>query len=106
MLFIQTKYMIRNERNEAKLEILDNAWNKLCGKLNKENVEVKSIFMSEILIKILTINPRIKKAALKEYLRCTERVNEIAFFQWRLKFPKHMKWNENELLELSNQKIL
>lgn len=53
LLFIQNRFQARYYQREAKLEILENAWNKLCGQLNYKNVNyVKSLYMSEMIIKI------------------------------------------------------
>ena len=38
LIYIQKRFLLRYYTREAKLEILDNCWNKLCGKLNEENV--------------------------------------------------------------------
>ena len=46
MMFIQKRFLARYHTREAKLEILENTWNKLCGKLNEENIEIKSEKMS------------------------------------------------------------
>ena len=53
LVYIQKRFLLRYHTREAKLEILDNCWNKLCGQLNKENVGHNlSSKMSKMLQKI------------------------------------------------------
>ena len=104
LTFIQKRFLARFYTREAKIEVLNNAWNKLCGQLNEQNIEVKSIFMSEMLVKIQSLNPVIKRRALEEYLRCSQRVHTIAFLQWRLKYPK-LKCNVGMLISLIEERM-
>lgn len=106
LLFIQKRFITRYNTREAKLEILDNCWNKLCGQLNEENVgKSKSKFMSDMIYKIQCMKPVVKRAALEEYLRCAQRVHTIAFLQWRLKFPTPLRWHHKMLIDLVNERI-
>ena len=50
LMFIQKRFLARYHTREAKLEILENTWNKLCGKLNEENIEIHCDFIYKIII--------------------------------------------------------
>ena len=64
----------------AKLEILDNSWNKLLGQIHDCNeMEVKNKTAYNLIIKIGRVKPAVKRRALEEFLRCSQRVNTIAF---------------------------
>ena len=51
---------------------------------------VKSKDASDLIVKIGKVKPEIKRRALEEFLRCSQRVNTIAFLQWRKKFPNNV----------------
>ena len=65
--FIQKRFLCRYFTREAKLEILDNCWNKLWGKLVNGGGTKKQM---DIIIKINQVSPKIRRVALEEFLRC------------------------------------
>jgi hypothetical protein len=91
----------RNFGREAKLEILYNAWHKLLGHINENNLIVKNKKASRLIIQMGRIPNEVRRLALEEYLRCSQRVHTIAFLQWRAKFPnEHTKTNQlKEIIE-------
>ena len=58
-----------------------------------------------MIIKIQSLNPKVKRAALEEYLRCAQRVHTIAFLQWRLKFPTPIRWHRKMIIDLIDERI-
>ena len=67
---MQKRLKNRNETREAKLEILDNSWNKLLGLIHAKNQEVADKKTYDMIVAIGSVKTEIKKAALEEYLRC------------------------------------
>jgi len=55
----------------AKLEVLDNAWSKQLGQLHARNELIKSKKVSELIVKMGSVKPEIKRHALEEFLRCS-----------------------------------
>ena len=89
----------------AKLEVLENSWNKLLGKIHKCNEhKVKSASASELIVKIGSVRPEIKRAALEEFLRHSQRVHTIAFLQLRKKYPRK-ETNHVQLSALISERI-
>ena len=66
---MQNKIVNFNNTKEAKLEVLDSAWNQLLFKLQNVHTEVKDKWTNEIIRQILRIEPEIKKACLVEFLQ-------------------------------------
>lgn len=96
---------MRYNTREAKLEILTNAWHKLLGQLLMANTTVMSKKASTMIFEIGKLPHKIVRAALEEYLRCSQRVHTIAFLQWRMKFPSHIKYNQAMLIELIEERM-
>ena len=71
LLFMQQRLKCRNQTRLAKLEILENSWNKFLGNLFENNKVVKNSKIQEIVIKIGQIPADIRRAALDEFLRCS-----------------------------------
>ena len=89
----------------AKLEILENSWNKLLGKIHKCNEnKVRSATASELIVKIGMVKPEIRRAALEEFLRHSQRVHTIAFLQWRKKYPRK-ETDHKQLSDLIEERI-
>ena len=101
LMFMQKRMRCRHFGREAKLEILYNAWHKLLGQINENNLIVKNKNASRLIIQIGRIPYEVSEAALDEYLRCSQRVHTIAFLQWRSKYPnEHTKINQlHEIIE-------
>ena len=59
-----------------------------------------------MLVKIQCLNPKVKRAALEEYLRCCQRVHTIAFLQWRLKYPTPKRWHQAMLIDLIEERMV
>jgi hypothetical protein len=68
---MQQRLKCRNQTRLAKLEILENSWNKFLGNLFENNQIVKNSKIQEIVIKIGQIPADIRRAALDEFLRCS-----------------------------------
>ena len=91
LTFIQLRVKCIHLQRLAKLEILDNSWNKLLGQIHECNEsKVKSKRAYDLIVAIGSIKTVVKRRALEEFLRCSQRVNTIAFLQWRKKFPNKM----------------
>ena len=84
---MQKRLKARSETRAAKLEILQNAWCKLLGRIHDNNLVVNNRQAERLIIQIGRVAPAVRDAALEEFLRCSQRVHTIAFLQWRLKFP-------------------
>ena len=56
-----------------------NSWHKLIGTINDINATVMSKKVGNIVYEVGKIEPNVIRAALEEYLRCSQRVHTIAF---------------------------
>ena len=65
---------------------------------------VKSKKASDLIVAIGSVRLNVKRRALEEFLRCSQRVNTIAFLQWRKKFPNKVT-KVKQLSELINERI-
>ena len=86
-----------------------NAWHKLLGQINDVNTRGEAPIMSKkvgnMIYEIGKLDEKIIRVALEEYLRCAQRVHTIAFLQWRCRFPSHIKYHEEMLKELIEERM-
>jgi hypothetical protein len=66
-------------------------WIKLKGKLISKNTEIGGKKTKDMINEIIKIDPKIKFAALKEFVLSCQRIHTIAFFQWRNLYPSKLK---------------
>lgn len=71
LIFMQKKITDRNAHREAKLDILENSWNKFLGLLLIKNNQVGDTKTQKMIRGIGAVKPVIKREALSEYLRCS-----------------------------------
>jgi hypothetical protein len=100
LIFMQKKIKCRNVTREAKIDILENYWNKLLGQIHRKNQEVGDKKTQTLLRAISGVKANIRRKALHEYLRCAQTVHTIAFLQWRMLFPSSLEYHEEMLREL------
>lgn len=82
-----------------------NSWHKLIGTINDINATVMSKKVGNIVYEVGKIEPNVIRAALEEYLRCSQRVHTIAFLQWRIMYPSHIQFHEEMLVELIEERM-
>ena len=56
---------------EAKLDILENAWNKLLGQIHDNNTIILDKKTEKLIIEIGKVSQDARRYTLSEYLRCT-----------------------------------
>ena len=80
-------------------------WFKFLGRLQKQNIKVRDVKTSEMIMKIVPVRHHIRKAALCEYLRSCQRVHTLAFLQWRAKYPSSLRNSSDVLTELIEDRM-
>jgi hypothetical protein len=83
---------------------LENYWDKLVGRLMTRAKEKKDEQMKEIVQKLVVISYKVKHACFSKFIKQANFLYAIAFFQWRYKFPNDVKWMQEELEELIEQR--
>lgn len=79
------------------MDVLENYWDKIISKLTERAGKLKDQKAKALITEIVKVRPAIRKAMLKEWvIRCKENYN-IAFLQWRLKFPSTKYYMESSL---------
>lgn len=90
LLFIQNRFLRRRTTHEAKLEIVENYWNKFVGQLYFENLNIGDQKTREMVAGIIRVKKDIRRAVLTKYLAKCGQLHSLAFFQWRYKFPSNL----------------
>jgi hypothetical protein len=67
---MQKRLKCRHETRNAKLEILNNTWDKLLGSIHENNLKVSSSFAYSLVVQIGKVDHKVKMHALEEFLRC------------------------------------
>ena len=67
----------------GKIEILENGWDKMVGILGQN---MKDKYTKVVAEKLMTLNPKVKRAALSKYVQQCNLLHHIAFYNWRLKY--------------------
>ena len=52
LIYIQKRFLLRYHIRAAKIEILENCWNKFLGQINYENMTVRDKHMSKLIVGI------------------------------------------------------
>ena len=100
--FMQKRFRCRLSTHEAKLDILISIWQRLLGKLYFQNLAVKDKKVKVMIQYIVQVKEEIRMAALLKYLRGCKALNDIAFIQWRHRFPNELTKSEENLKELED----
>ena len=100
--FVQIKYIQSKMRNQlstrfSKVEVLINYWNKLFGKLQITASRTNDTKMRAVLTKIAQVPRPVQHELLRQYIKKTRLLHAAAFLQWRLKFPKPVHFNKEEI---------
>ena len=82
----------------AKVDVLINFWDKTINNLRKLSYDTKDQQILKLVDKIIKVPDHIKKWVLTLYLYACRELAQIAFFQWRKKYPSTVR-NERELLD-------
>ena len=90
---------------DAKVEILTNYWNKLSGQLQHKAVLLQDEDTVEMLNQIIRVPNHIREAMLKKFLQKCNELHAIAFFQWRLNCYTSIKYNEQDIKALIQNRI-
>ena len=70
LIYIQKRFLLRYHIREAKIEILENCWNKFLGQIQQANIKKQDKLMTKLIIEIGKVPIKIRRAALEEFLRC------------------------------------
>jgi len=84
---LQTRY--------AKVEVLINYWEKLIIPIQLQATESGDKNVNELCAQILLIPPEVQYEVLKQWVKGCRDLHAIAFFQWRIMYPKWIreKWH-------------
>lgn len=85
--------------------MITNSWHKLLNGLHNTNVTAKSRQAERLIIQIGRVPADVRRRALEEFLRCSQRVHTIAFLQWRHMFPTSRTMTD-QLKELIEERMV
>lgn len=100
LLFIQHRFLRRRTTHEAKLQILENYWNKFLGQLYFENLNIGDQKTREMVAGIIRVRKEISCAVLTKYLHKCGQLHSLAFFQWRYKFPSNIWYKTRQIQDV------
>lgn len=86
---IATKY--------AKVEVLLNYWDKLYGQMQLKATSTGDKQANEMLKGIALVPTSIKRKLFIFYIKKCRELHNVAFFQWRLKYPSKIRHDPEEL---------
>ena len=81
-------------KKEARIEILNLYWDKLCQKILCHAVLIKDTKMSALIKKLKKVQPNIRKALFEFYIQKCNALYSIAFFQWRKMYFENKESDE------------
>ena len=77
----------------AKCEVLHNYWDKVTGNILQRACNLKDDVGTGLIRKMIVVPREVRESVLRAYVdKCRVRHN-IAFFQWRLRFPNDLKFD-------------
>ena len=87
IVFMQQVIKTQIIKKIARVEILKNYWNKLLGQLQTQATHNKDLKGKELLSKIFHIPKETRDHVLFSYIERCQQLHNIAFEQWRLRYP-------------------
>ena len=90
------EYMQRKLRDQlavkgAKVEVLHNFWDKMTGNILQKAVSIRDEVGQGLIRKMIVVPRDVRDSVLRNFVgKCRAR-HTIAFFQWRLRFPSHIR---------------
>ena len=105
LIMIQRRIKRALVTKDAKVEVVENYWDKLFGALLSNAIKHKDTDMKVLCNRIVKIPREVKMRVLTLYVRRCRDLYQIAFFQWRKKYPNKIRHNINEVEELIEFRI-
>jgi hypothetical protein len=106
LMFLTKKSMDHIKTKYAKVEVLENQWDKLLASIRLQLDESEDSKVEELISHIEDVPDEVREYLLKSYIKQCHQLHAIAFFQWRRMLPDRPKiMSEEELLELLNDRI-
>ena len=104
---IMIQRIIKNQlrTKDAKVEVIENYWDKLFGSLLSNAIKHKDTDMKVLCNRIVKIPREVKMRVLTLYVRRCRDLYQIAFFQWRKKYPNKIRHDIREVEELIEFRI-
>ena len=78
--YIQRTYLSKILKKESRVEILNNYWNKIIGKLMNAAIQKKDQPLKDLVSKIMLVDKNIKNIVLFKYVHQCQILHQIAFF--------------------------
>ena len=105
LLGIQNRFKLRQIAVAAKVEVLENYWNKMVGRIMVDAIKKKDNKTIELMKHIMKIKLEVRTHLLHEFVRRCRQLHAIAFMQWRAKFPNELTFHKYELENLIDERI-
>ena len=100
ILYIQNRMKVQIQTKYAKVDVLLNYWDKLYGQMQLKATATGDTQANEMLAGIAMVPYSIKKKLFTFYIKKCKDLHNVAFFQWRLKYPNHLKHDPEQLKEI------
>jgi hypothetical protein len=81
--FIQRQHRLRQQLLDARLEVLENQWNKIINYLAQKAHLLNDSPTKELLDGIVRVPKRTRQLVLRLYLQKCQELHSVAFLQWR-----------------------
>jgi len=95
--FMQKKLRDQLSIRSAKVEVLHNFWDKMTGIILQKSITLRDEVGQGLIRKMIVAPREVRDSVLQKYINKCRARHTIAFFQWRLRFPSHIRHNHGEL---------
>lgn len=104
--FIQKRIKKQISLKYSKVDVLINFWDKILGNIIKDKIKFKDKKADSLAIELTKIYKPVRDACLRAWIDRCKSVYNIAFMQWRLKYPTNCEYkNEEELKDIIMSRI-
>ena len=92
-------------KKRAKTNVLLTFWDKLFGILMSEAIAKSDEKLKKVLHDVVVVPSEVKDSLLGHWIIKCQQLHAIAFWQWRLKYPNPVRFDQEEVEGLILRRI-